>query len=431
MTRKRLANHPALEAVQHQTNPILFKSLALEFNQILQLNQPSVKDVGELRIADIILEHTGMYVGWQVEPYHGYNAFVITPQIHRDHTLLRDWVKEYRTNDDAIRELARLKKNRLTGFVDRKTGRVSGIFSKFTAIIGVNLGMFYSYQDFRLTGEEIAAAVLHEVGHLFGWYELLANQLTTNQALRAAKESFLKTNDRKLRIDILSAMESALDIKIEDKDSAAEIANSEQAYVAVVLKGVSQQTPSELGSSLYDRRGFEYLADQYAVRMGAGVHLATFMDKTFRLYGHNSYRSYVSHLVAQLSGTVGFLLGSAFTLGMLPLLMLMSDDPILSGETDSYDRAGERFARMRRELLDALKRKDLPKEIKQQYLNDIETIKKIESTITDRWWWWASIYGFIFPSARKARNKIAQQQLLEDLANNSLYASSAKLSTLV
>lgn len=430
MIKLRPLKTPSLEAVQHQLDNTLFKSLAAEFNQLLEMSQPTKRDVEALPIGDLVFKHTGINIKFVCEPYHGFNAYVQIPQINKNHPLLRDWVKEYYTHDDAIRLLKQLKTNKLTGYVDRKKARVSGFFSELEPVVAIYLGMFYTYNGFKMTGEELAAAILHELGHLFSFYELLANQVTTNQALRAVKETFLNSNDVTLRIDLLKKIDEATGTTIADKDVVAQTVKSETALASVLLKTTVEATRSDLGSSIYDRRGFEYLSDQFAARLGAGVHIATGLDKMNRLYGHESYNGRMTHFFSQVTSVIGFLFLSVFSLGLWPVLCLLFGDPILNDETDSYDRPGERFARVRRELVDSLKRQNISKELKAQILADIEKIKEIESKVKDRWGVGAKVYGFLFQSARVARNKIAQQQLLEELSNNSLYVSATKLSTL-
>lgn len=430
MTRHLLKNHPALESVQHQTNPVLFKALALEFNSILQLQKPSVKDVESLPISDIVFKHTGMRIEFKCEPVLCFNAYVIPPEISQNHVLLIDWLKQWYSNDTSLKALRTLKSKKLEASIDRKNGRVSGFFSELPVVVALNLGCFYTILNITMTGEEIAAILLHELGHLFGWYELLANQVTTNQALRAVKETFLNSNDKTLRVEILKEVDAAIGTRITDKDISADTIKDESSLYAVLLKAQVEKSRSELGSTIYDQRGFEYLADQFATRLGAGVHLATGLDKLYRSGWHPSYRAMFTFLITELISFTGFLVMSAVTWGMWPLLALLLGDPVANGETEQYDRPGERFARIRRELVDSLKKSTLPKEMKLKILSEIETLKKIEASVTDRWGWGAKLYGFIFPSARKARNKIAQQQLLEDLSNNALYASAARLSTL-
>lgn len=431
MLKKSIRSNPALEAVKHQLDTRFFRELTAEFAKISGLTKPTVKDVENLAIADVIFKHTGMSIQFKCEPYHGFNGYVILPQLNRNHALIRDWVKEYSSNDDAFRNLNELKTKSLVGFVNRNTGKVSGIFSKVKSIIAINQGCFYTYNGIDQTPEENAATILHEVGHVFGFFELLANTVTTNQALRAVKETFLNNNDPTLKISILKELEVTLDINIEDKEKIVGIKHTEDSLHTVLLKNTVEKQRSELGSSFYDRRGFEYLADQYAVRLGAGLAMITGMDKTYKLYGTKVRQSSIEFLFAQMKNIFFFTFVSIFSGGLYPLILLLLGDPAHTAETDAYDRPAERAARLRREMVDSLKVALLSKETKLRIIQEIETVKSIEEKMVDRWDIGVIAYGLIFPSARKARNKIKEQQLLEELATNSLYVNAAKLSTLV
>lgn len=423
--------HPALESVQHQKNPALFMDLLIEFKNLSDIPNPSRSNVESLRIPEILFKHTGMNIAFICEPDKDINAYVVPPDINKNHPLIIDWLKHFHENGESLKLLRKLKATKLTGYVDRVKGKVSGVFSDLEAKIGLNLGCFYKqHNGVKLTSEEVTAIFLHECGHLFGWYELVANQMTTNQALRAVKETFLKSNDKKLRIDILKELGDVLGADVKDVNMVAETVKDESGLAAVVLKTNVDAMRSELGSNIYDQRGFEYLADQYAVRMGAGVHIATGLDKLYKSGWHPSYRSTFIHLITSVLDVVSFVFLSFVTWGAWPLICLLIGDPIENGETMFYDRPGERFARVRRELIDSLKQSKLPKDVVKRIVEDIKVIEGIESNVKDRWSIGAAIYGYIFPSAKRARKQISDQQLLENLANNSLYVSAAELSVI-
>ena len=151
--------------------------------------------------------------------------------------------------------------------------------------------------------------------------------------------------------------------------------------------------------------------------------LATGMDKLFRDCGHPSYQSFLMFTVVEFSKVVF----TAYTLFVIPLILMMMGDPLTLGETSRYDPPGARIRRIKHQAIDSLKKKSLTPELRQQIVAEIRAIEQIESQIKDRNTLYDSLYSFIFPWAARVRKDINEQKLLEELGNNDLYVSAATL----
>lgn len=437
----------SVEAIHHQKDTRIFREISAQFQSILDIARPNVNDVAAAftEVDKIVLRRTGINIDLKYNKALIENAYVIPPDINKNHPLIREWTRPYFSDDDAIRSLKKIQKDRLEFQIDRKNAKIKGDIASFKIIVVLYMGLFI---DGRYTADEITAVFMHELGHAWYWSELLANQVSTNQALRAVSQGFLKTNDPELKIQILREAERVVG-PIENKDQLAQSTTAGEVET-VVIKSAMRQCRSELGSNVYDQRGFEYLADQFVARFGGALHLAKAMEKIYNHphYKHASFRSGTFHVFSNIAGLVQSVFmtallataGVAMTLPVIAAIgaallavggvLFLAGDPLAHGETDSYDRPGERFMRMKRELIDSLKDKDMDKETRAAVVSSIESIDRILTNVKDRWSWYAQMWGILSPKGRIQRQKITEQQLLEQLANSDLYTLSSKLQTM-
>jgi hypothetical protein len=413
-----------LEAIAHQ-DAAFFKELAAAFRPIC-LNRLSGSDLElhndvSAKVARLLKQRTNITITLNLNKDRGPNAWVYPPQLNRNHSLYQDGMKHYITNIDGLKHLNKAADKMLQGTLDHNKVWVTGIFSEISCPVDVTLGLLN-----MATAEEVAAIFLHEIGHVWSYFELLTLAAKTNLALRTVRQEFLNA-DAETKIVIVRESASALGFTAEEIEAIQKSKSVDRVEVAVINSQV-RASYSELGFSLYDQRGWEFASDQFSTRMGGGAHVVTGLDKMHRKYGDPVYRSLFTHVVGNVIETFSFILLSVGTAGLFPLLMLVIGDPFCQGEI--YDRPKERFTRVKHELIAYLRNSSTDKTRVAEVLNDLATIDKALSKMQDRYGVGYYFWALISPAGRRNRNNVAVQQALEVLANNELYVAAAQLRTM-
>lgn len=418
LTSKRLSI--GLEAIQVQ-NELFFKDLVLAFARLRGLSNPNEKSIEGVGFADIVKRHTGLTIRLNLDPSSDINAYVIPPMVDKNNPLIYDWWKPHIANTDVKKFIKAKRSDIINGWVDLQRGKVGGIFSEIVHQVHVHRGLVDSK---LLSDEERAAIFLHEIGHLFTYYEFLGHTLTTNVILHAATQAFFKADDLIKRTQIVDETCKALDIDLEDPEALVHC-TSKEVFQTVVLRKAILNAKSSTGSSIYDITATEALADQYAIRQGAGRHLATGLDRVHRYYGGSpSYQSTAIHLFATIIRVVLFFALLFPTFGLIFIVLLINPAMKL------YDDPGARLGRMRRELVAGLKDRDVPPAQRQACVSDIEAIDALLKNIDDKRTLMEVFYTSVLPGGRRQYQQLKFQVELEKLVNNQLFVTAEKLTNL-
>lgn len=418
LSSKRLSI--GLEAIQVQ-NDVFFKELTLAFHRLRNEKAYEGKALEMVGVAAIIKRHTGLTVKFKVDKSNDINAYVIPPMVDKNNPLIYDWWKPHVENTDVKKFIKMRRSDIIKGSVDLKHGKVDGIFSQIEHQLFINKGLI---ETNLLTDEEKAAICLHEVGHLFTYYEFLGHTLTTNVILHAATQSFFKSDDVIKRTQILDETCTALGISLEDPEALVHC-TSKEVFQTVVLRKTILEAKSSMGSGIYDITATEALADQYAIRQGAGRHLATGLDKIHRHYGGGpSYFSTAVHVMATVIRVILFFALIMPTFGLIFLVLLIN--PAIK----MYDEPGARLGRMQRELVASLKAKDLPAEQRKALMDDIAAVDALLKQIDDKRTLMEMFYTSVLPSGRRQYQQLRFQVELEKLVNNQLFVTAEKLTNL-
>jgi hypothetical protein len=285
------------------------------------------------------------------------------PQINQNHIFFNPWVREasadpgidYDAEADIKMLMDREKKEKLVGGVDLRTAKLLGAYKKIpvTFLLPLEELVAKNYEIFY-THEEFAAVILHEVGHPFTTFEYVDRALTANQILQAmvhAQNS--KIEDSKKEYVFVKAG-SLIGMSEHDAKEAMKL-KGEYALGTVVLNASIAHSVSELGNSVYDTNGCEALADQFAMRMGVGSHLATGLDKTLARYGQRSGQS--GSVMMHLITSIIFVWLTVGTLGFFPILLIAC----ASRENDC-DLPKTRMTRLKLQLVERLKDRGVSEE---------------------------------------------------------------------
>lgn len=409
-----------MEAIQVQSE-MLFKELTLAFQRIRDEKAFKGKALKDIDVSGIVLKHTGIKLSFTVEDTDDMNAYVHIPTVDKNNPLVYNYFKPYLGSDDFDGIIKNKKMDQVLGWVDLAAGRLGGVYSEIEHKAVVLRGMF---QSRLLTCEEIAAVMLHEIGHLFTYYEFLGHTLTTNVILHAATQQFFGSDDKIRKVRIVHETCKALKVDIDDVESLIEC-NDKEVFQTVFVRQKIMHTRSSLGTPVYDLTATEVLADQYATRMGAGRHLATGLDTIMRHYGGgSSYRTSAGHVIATVFNVVLFLFMSAITFGLFLLILFIN--PAMK----TYDPPEARIRRIRNEMMVIIKSNKITKERKAEVMDDIKAIDLLLKRVEDKRGLIEMFYTSVLPSGRKQYQQLRFQVDLERLVNNDLFLTHERIKQL-
>ena len=429
-------NNPSLEAIDFQTNSKLGMDLEVAFTTLRGLSGVTQRTLDRSNLSKVIKKNTGLDMDVELAAEGNYHiddqAAIMVMDVDRNNAVLNEWRQAYAEGTDGLKAIDKATK----GTVDLVNAKVTGIFCEFKATI--YLSRNFISKGSMLTIRELVGVVLHEIGHAFTYLEALGRGARTNFVLSNAAKELMGTSDKKRKYEILDEIEEASKIKISDRDLVLQ-SRDEVGITTVLLSDMMVGMRSELGCNIYDYRGFEQLADQFAARMGYGADVVTALDKLFRKYGDAAYRGRITFMLIEVGKGVSFigamvaavLISSVSPAHSIFIVMMgaliLSNNPLL----DIYDKPKRRFEVIKNELNKALKNKSISKAEKLKYISDIDYIDNVLSDMNSRESLYAWVWKTVMPWGRKQARSMDMQKALEDLANSKLYTSSAKLETLV
>lgn len=343
--------------------------------------------------------------------------------------------------NEASSHLAMMKSFKKESFVDLKEAKVGGYFSEIRSPI------YLSYNDAKatkLTGKELAAVFAHELGHLFTYYEFFARCVITNQALAYTMKCLNDSNG--------DATSSKYIYKI--KELGKEVANDDNYFQelvgikdgnvvsTVVIGNTFKKNPFYSGTSVYDKNSSEFLADDFATRMGFGKELVTSLAK---LHKYSFYPEYQPTLVVLFARFLAFvaevsivgLIAAGITAASLSTAMVISlctsvvMGILFGGELSrdyTYDEVKVRYLRIKESLTTKLKEPKLPDDLKKETIDAISVIEDNISVLNNPPEIFRMISNFILSGNRREKSGIVLQRQLETLAANDLFTKAAQMS---
>lgn len=429
----------SLEAIAFQTNTRLLDEIAQTVNDLRVTGTQSTGANKVLdRLATVVKKHTNMSVRVNVSKGNLSASIFVAPLTRNSpvHSGTVKGILMLPSAGQAVRKLATV------GTVDLKTGRVGGVFASLPAtdmMIGDDL-----ITSQLLTDKEVAAIILHELGHLFTYFYTLSKTYRTSYILDQL--SRYPDMERKIQIEFLQAVKDTTGV-----DSTVETVDPTELSVKIIAES-TRDIQRDLGTKYLDNQLTEILSDQYATRFGAGVHLTVALDKIGRdasmIAKHDQYRS-TGETVAGISLSMVFTLLPVVSFasmgGFLPYMTYTLTSPtnwvralrlslciglgfslikLMFGVPVGMEPE-ERYTYIRNDLIGILKNRELPKDIVQSTLEDITKVNeligdlnKFQSLST---FIKESIYGVI--TGNTASKSFTNR--LEALANNQLFAQAA------
>lgn len=411
----------AQEAIKYQ-GTIFFNELVDSVKTIRGKREAAFNEYlksGEL--AKLIKYHTNLVI--ELVNEEGGPAVYI-PDLNRNNVIFNKDYRIWLENEVSLKFFADNKTSLLTGSINLITGKVTGDYTKIESKM---ILPYWFVSNPSNSNEEIAAVILHEVGHVSTSLEYLGRILSTNYALQVINEKYHGDRSVEERKVILKDIETGLGLKNLDINSLSK--KSDRLLVqTMILKADIERSESQIGSSIYDATNCEFLADQYAQRQGAGRYLVTVLS---RLENADSKKG-AMFMMSQIATAVVFGLSAVFIpvvgIGTFAALVLLG----LVGESVdmTYDRTFNRLRRIRNQMIETLKDKTIPKEVSDAIYKDIQAIDELDLIHEDKRGIFDFITSSLSPHARRRMSDEKLQRELESLANNDLFLKAKELSNL-
>lgn len=424
----------SLESVAFQPE-YFFKELSEAFSDARKEKKSasSIKRVSK-RVKDAIKKHTNMTVNFDVLEENYLNATAYILPVHID--MFFDL---YMPSVDKQTDVKR-KKKVYAGGVDLKTGKVNGAFSNIVTSVETTTEMVFGP---TLEPEEVAAVLLHEIGHVFTTLFLAASYTHGMKAFEQISKLYAGVETFGERATILKrASDNISDDKITGKEIEEAVSldygskdGSYPGTAALIIRITQDDIDKTAGHAVeYTGRVLEQMADEYAMRYGAGRHLATGLDKLHQ--DDHSIRSGFKGGKARLASSfsvVAFIVAGAFIhpiVGGIALFFSLAIGVLGAwlGEP-IYDRPRTRFDKMLQQLSMKAKQKKTSKKEAQALSEEYKVIKEIRDKYSDDIGIFVKVITLLVPPFSRKRNFSLAMAELEKLASSELYIQSQKFRT--
>lgn len=411
----------ALEAVLYRGQSALYVIL------LGVLKDALAGDIGWTGVVSaLIREHTGILMDVVVDDAHPtYYAQIYWKPFDVNHVFRQEEYKRY-PDPKVTYNLApyRILLGDGQGWLE-DTGRVRGAFAK----IPVELWIGKKMLDGTFTVEELAAVILHEIGHVYTYFETMGRTVATALAIADAESILASSDDVKTREHAIAVVGKYL--HFPDDFDAATLAEpgQESTFQAVAIRNA---VVAGLHGDTGDHRLFngesEFLADSYAVRMGAAQPLVSANVKLAKFH-------YDPHAVGRLE----FMTTSALKMGFFVAAFLFPPAGALATLYGAYALISQRSASTQRntpvERLEAVhgdlvaisKDRRLPKAILEQVIQDFNFVAGLREQLTENLTISMVIWSTLVPSHRRAYQQVQLERQIQKLVNNDIYMQAAKL----
>lgn len=410
------------EAIEHQREQALFHELTVIVEDLRDGG-----GIGDFKkdVQNSIREHTNLQVDLKTSDF-GMGASVIPWDINPNNPLYANVMNHFSRSRVVKKNMK--KHSEQVGWVDRKNSKVEGVYKDIETKIYID-GL---HRNLEFKPEEVAAVVLHEVGHLFTYCEQMTQTVMRNLTLTVAANEVTNNGDYQERAKLIDTISKEMNYDNIDVKDLAESTDA-SAVSAVLIREADRKTRSSSNSYTYDITAWESGADQFAVRHGAGKALATALGRMSRTEQQLKsalllHRGIMVACLTFLAGIKSAVIITGITLVGIPILMAIIwvrfiGDPNM----DAYDPTRQRFKRIRQETLSALKDANLSKEDYRQILDQLDTIEEIEKSYIDARPAIVSIATNLIGSYSKEYKQRVLQKDLEELVNSKAYQAAALL----
>lgn len=416
-----LPNVPSLEFMQFQ-NDAFFADLTACVNKIRQADEITTKAVFDSGLEDIVNKRLKTSIEFFVDPADYDNAYAMLPQMDKNHPFFTEWASW--VSNDMGRLVANLDTvMQRTGFVNIENATVGGIFSKIPVKTCVTAGLLNG----RYKDEEVAAIILHELGHIFTYFYYMLNTTVggfISTAIATAAAGAKGDKEREIILGKGARVMGIDEVALSPMLSQTTEQNA-KTLQTLYINDTVDNLRSLTGFGLYEMKCCEQLADAFAARFGAAVPLATGLD---RLTGNKSrtWGTYYALMATQVVAMVaGIAANPALAIGVNILTLLISDDKYSGG----YDNFDQRIKYIRNHLVEQIKDGKMLEKDRKRFLNDIDEIAKIMDRAIPNpaeIGLYQILRNVLLPWSRRRNKAVELQKSIEEMFYNESYVLAAK-----
>lgn len=406
--------YTGIEALMYQGESFL-AAIAKGLKTIKEKGKFDTASIKEARLNEIANKFTGMNVTIQVE--RGYGAYMYMPPLDNSHPFQNNYLVTspiYGSGGDIV-----LKgKGDPIAEIDYKQAKVGGVYSQIPVNIFIGTEFFGS----KFTMEEVAAIILHELGHAYTYFYYLGRMYFANFLIASYAQEIVGTRDVDRRKILLKGAERRLGIEIYNPNALVEQPSLDKNKMETLFINAHRYTlANTTGTDIYDFRSCEQLADYFATMHGAGPHLISGLNKFYEMVGHDALLPFPIYLI-----------GEFFKLILAPitlpsaLLTIMVTNPSIK----RYDDPAARAKYIELQMRGALKDRKMPAEMRKSLLESIEAAGKESSRLVDHKGLDHLLWTVISPSYSRGVRQEQSQKVLEGILFNDLYQKAAVFDSL-
>lgn len=319
--------------------------------------------------------------------------------------------------------------------IDLKAGRVSGGLSKVPCRIVFDIYGLITVS--KMTAGELAAILIHEIGHVFNAIYFEHKLSVLNQALyniHTYKDLKDKEKTFKIVYSELKSVDNTLTEKQVRDILSGNIILSSFALYKFINKTTGMDNLSLDLDTKNDLYNSESLADIFAVRMGFGSDLFSALTKlkksNVEIVMAGSVIIYNSLMISFLTLTFAPIIASTLFLlnGIVVLIIIMTARKTIDANIP-YKHPKERLQKILNDYIDSVKQSKNP-EYKKEAIEVVKTFKLLISKMPEKHSTLDKVLDTIFRYDVKPEAYATQQDILERLASNELFIKAIELELL-
>lgn len=373
-------------------------------------------------LSDVVAKHTNLNISMKfVGSGFGFGIYCPT---FRGHSGVSARSGQVRTEWDFPSEHGKY----LEGRIDLDKVKVHGSFTKIEFLMLLPPPAFSEHST--ATPEELTAFILHEIGHAFFVLGTLGEYVWFNYFLTDGVDVVLGKKSNTYKVKLLTP--SYLSKHVDDPELKENLLKAPtEAHVRKAILTITGLDPrNHLGSyvGMGAVKRDEQLADMFVSRLGYGRALITGLDKIFKS-DPSARRAYASKLERTMIIVSRIAIATA-TMAM-PLVWLtyagFHTMAALGAYSNVYDNPQERFLKVRRDLVNQLKRSGLTPNEREILLADIKTADGFIDGMNQASALLEDIFQLVNFGLRRKRTSLRGEERLEQLLNNDLFVTAAQL----
>lgn len=390
-------------------------------------------ELDRLNLTGIVEKRTGMRVAFLVNDEHTINC--VPPLLDANNPFFR-LLKSSELIDSRKNALERNQRalrmaQDVRGWVDLKSAKVGGVFSTLNNRIYLGTELLVDHQ---FTSEEVAAMVLHELGHLFSYFETLGYTTAVNMVINTAVEALREVSNDTQRYQLISQAASAFHVKPDAEVFEEKNDDTVKVLLLKTIEQAQQDRVAQLAAGRerrYNYRSIEFMADQYAARMGAAMPLASARHKMAKLsvvdYGR-SRAGFIAFQAARMALlAAAFVVPTSVVVGPLVLFSCTFLLACQAVDEDGRDDPSESLGRVSRDLVQVLKNPKLDPKLRKELLADLDALSSLREEVQEHHGIIRYIYRNVLPTGRRQAKVREIQKSIEDLVNNNLFVHASRL----